>query len=138
MIDYGNFSNSLKNLELQYENYLNLDEELSQLMKEAVAESVVQRFEICYETSWKTLRRYLQDELGLAEIPNSPRPTLRIADDNFLLASGFSQWDRYVGARIDTSHDYSSEKARRALAIVGDFIDDAIGLYQTMTGETWE
>ena len=138
MIDYGNFSSSLKNLELQYENYLNLDDELPQLMKEAVAESVVQRFEICYETSWKTLRRYLQEELGLAEIPNSPRPTFRIADENALLASGFSQWDFYVNARIDTSHDYSSEKASRAIAIVGDFIDDAIGLYQTMTGETWE
>ena len=128
----------MKNLELQHENYLNLDEELPQLMKEAVAESVLQRFETCYETSWKTLRRYLQDELGLAEIPNSPRPILRIADENTLLASGFNQWDRYVNARIDTSHDYSSEKASLALAIVVDFIDDAIGLYQTMTGETWE
>ena len=123
---------------MQYENYLNLEEELPQLMKEAVAESVVQRFEICYETLWKTLRRYLQDELGLAEVPSSPRPTLRIANDNFLLASGFGQWDLYVDARIDTAHDYSSEEARRALAIVGDFMDDAIGLYQTMTGETWE
>ena len=51
---------------------------------------------------------------------------------------GLVSGGRYVDARIDTSHDYSSEKARRALAIVGDFIDDAIGLYQTMTGETWE
>ena len=25
-----------------------------------------------------------------------------------------------------------------ALALMGDFIDDAIGLYQTMTGPTWE
>ena len=138
MIDYGNFTSSLKNLQLQYENYLNLDENLSQLMKEAVAESVVQRFEICYEISWKTLRRYLQEDLGLAEVPTSPRPTFRIADDNLLLASGFGQWNLYVDARIDTSHDYSSEKARHAIAIVGDFIDDAIGLYQTMTGETWE
>ena len=40
--------------------------------------------------------------------------------------------------RIDPSRDYSSEKARRTLAIVDGFIDDAIGLYQTMTGETWE
>ena len=138
MIDYRNFRSSLKNLELQHQSYLNLDEELPQLMKEAVSESVIQRFEICYETSWKTLRRYIQDELGLAEVPNSPRPTLRIADENSLLASGFGQWDRYVDARIDTSHDYSGEKACRALAIVGDFIDDAMGLYQTMTGETWE
>ena len=28
MIDYGNFSKALKNLELQYENYENLDDEL--------------------------------------------------------------------------------------------------------------
>ena len=138
MVDYGNFSSALKNLELQYENYLNLDEALPQLTKEAVAESVVQRFEICYETSWKTLRRYLEEELGLASVLRSPRPTLRIADDNGLLASGYDQWNSYVNARIDTSHDYSSEKAQRALGIVGDFIDDAIGLYQTMTGETWE
>ena len=138
MIDYGNFGRSLKNLESQYVNYRNLDDSLPQWMQEAVAESVIQRFETCYDSMWKVLRRYLQEELGLAEVPNSPRPTLRIADDNFLLASGFGQWDRYVDARIDTSHDYSSEKARRTLAIVGDFIDDAIGLYQTMTGETWE
>ena len=33
MIDYGNFSKALKNLELQHNNYKNLDDELAELMK---------------------------------------------------------------------------------------------------------
>ena len=116
-----------------------LDDELPELMKEAVSESVIQRFEICYDTiRWKILKRHLQEVLGLAEVPNSSRPILRLADSNNLLSSPFSQWDQYTQARIDTTHDYSGEKAKKALGIVGNFIDDAIGLYQTLTEETWE
>ena len=138
MIDYGNFSKSLKNLELQNENYENLDDELPELTQEGVAESVIHRFEICYDTMWKVLKRYLQEELGLADVPNSPIPLLRLADSNNLLSSPYSQWEQYVQARIGTTHDYSEEKAQGCLELVEDFIDDAIGLYQTMTGETWE
>ena len=138
MLDYENFSKALKNLELQYDNYKNLDDELPEIMKEAVSESVIQRFEICYDTMWKILKRYLQEVLGLAEVPNSPRPILRLADSNNLLSSPFPQWDQYIKTRIDTTHDYSGEKAEKALGVVGNFIDDAIGLYQTMTGKTWE
>ena len=64
MIDYENFSKALKNLELQYDNYKNLDDELPEIMKEAVSESVIQRFEICYDTMWKILKRHLQEVLG--------------------------------------------------------------------------
>ena len=70
--------------------------------------------------------------------PTVPRPILQLADSNNLLSSPYSQWKQYIAARVDTTHDYSEEKAKKALGIVGNFIDDAIGLYQTMTGETWE
>ena len=138
MIDYGNFSKALKNLESQYENYQNLDDELPELTQEGVSESVIHRFEICYDTMWKVLKRYLQEELGHPNLPSGPRKLLRLADSNNLLSSPYPQWEQYIQARIDTTHDYSEEKARKALGIVGYFIDDAIGLYQTMTGETWE
>ena len=78
MIDYGNFSKALKNLELQYDNYKNLDDELPELMKEAVAESVIQRFEICYDCLWKDLKRYLTEELGIPNVRNSPKPVLKL------------------------------------------------------------
>ena len=138
MIDYGNFRKSLKNLEVQHEHRKHLDPALPQFIHEGMAESVIQRFETCYDVLHKVLRRYLREGLGIAEVPSSPRPIFRLADDNSLLASPFSQWDQYVEARIGTTHDYSGEKAKQALELVEGFIDDAIGLYQTMTGETWE
>ena len=37
-----------------------------------------------------------------------------------------------------TAHDYDAEKAKACLELMPDFIDDAIGLYQTITGAAWE
>ena len=81
MIDYDKFEKSLKHLEVQYNNYLTIDDrdDLGVLEKEAIAESVIQRFETCYDTMWKALKRYLNEELGLPEIPNSPWPLFQIA-----------------------------------------------------------
>lgn len=140
MIDYSKFKKSLKHLELQFENYVNSGsrKNLSELDKEALAESVIQRFETCYDCLWKILKRYLIEELGLPETPNSPKPIFRISFENKLFSSTLEQWLRYADARTDTSHDYSGEKAVECLALMADFIDDAVGLYQTMTGETWE
>lgn len=138
MIDYGNFRKSLKNLEVQHEHRKHLDPALPQFIHEGLAESVIQRFETCYDVLHKVLRRHLQEELGVPDVPTGPRPIFRLADENGLLASPFSQWDQYVAARIGTTHDYSGEKAQQALELVESFIDDAIGLYQTMAGETWE
>jgi len=140
MIDYEKFQKSLKHLDEQYKNYLTLDEKdyLSDIDKEGIAESVIQRFETCYDTLWKVLKRYLNEELGLPEIPNSPWPLFQIGAENQLFTSDVMQWKKYVDARIGTSHDYSGEKAAKALELMGDFIGDAIDLYITMTNGTWE
>lgn len=140
MIDYDKLQKSLKHLELQYANHkLARDRpELADIDREAIAESVIQRFETSYDTLWKDLKRYLIEELGLADVPNSPKPILKLAGENDLFATPVEQWLKYADARTSTAHDYSGEKAAEVLLIVGDFIDDAIGLYQTMTGTTWE
>ena len=49
MIDYDKFQMSLKRLEEQHENYQQLDASLPELTQEAIAESVIQRFETCYD-----------------------------------------------------------------------------------------
>ena len=84
------------------------------------------------------LKRYLNQELGIAEPPNSPKPLIRLAHENDMFASSLDQWLQYADARVATSHDYDGEKAKACLELIPDFIDDAIGLYQTMTCETWE
>ena len=129
---------SLKRLEEQHENYQEQDDTLPDLTREAIAESVIQRFETCYDCLWKVLRRDLIGELGLADIPNSPKPVFRLADENNLFASSLEKWLQYADARIGTSHDYDSKKTEACLTLMPDFIDDAIGLYQTMSGTTWE
>jgi len=140
MIDYDKFQKSLKHLEVQFENYRNCEsrESLTELDREAIGESVIQRFETCYDTLWKHLKRYLVEELGIPEVPNSPKPVFRLAQNNHLFASSVDDWLSYADARISTSHDYNGEKAKACLELMNDFIDDAIGLYQTLTGETWE
>lgn len=139
MIDYDKFKKSLKHLELQFENYNKSRNRtgFTELDNEALAESVVHRFETCYDCLWKILKRYLNEELGVPEVPNSPKPIFRLAFENKLFPS-VERWLRFADARIDTSHDYSGEKAEECLKLQGDFIEDAVRLYQTLTGETWE
>ena len=140
MIDYSNLKKSLKHLELQFANYRIADDrpELTELDRDGIAESVIQRFETCYDTLWKHLKRYLIEDAGLADVPNSPKPIIKLAGQNDLFVSSVEKWLRYADARTSTAHDYSGEKAAETLQIVGDFIDDAIKLYQLMTGARWE
>lgn len=138
VIDYDKFKKALKHLELQYTNYETLDPELPELIQEAVVESVIQRFEICYDTLWKILKRYLRDELGIPDVPNSPRKILRLAAENELFVSPADCWMEYAQARVNTAHDYSLKKAQDALKLMHTFIADSRLLLKTMSGETWE
>ena len=137
MIDYSKFRSSLKRLEEQNGNYLHGNPALTDLDREGIAESVIRRFEACYDCLWKMLKRYLTETLGVPDAPNSPKPIFRLAHENDLLAAPVERWLRYADARVDTSHDYDGEKAKGCLKLVPDFIDDAIGLYRTLSGAPW-
>jgi nucleotidyltransferase substrate binding protein (TIGR01987 family) len=113
MIDYDKFSKSLILLEAQLRNFADAAkrQELRDIDREAIAESVIQRFEICYDCLWKVLKRYLNEILGIPDLPNSPKPLFRIAFENQLFPA-IEQWLIYADARVNTSHDYSGEKAQ--------------------------
>ena len=139
MIDYTKLRKSLQHLEAQFANYQSAAQrtDLTSLDREAIAESVIHRFETCYDCLWKHLKRYLIETLGLPEVPNSPKPIFRIAAENLLFQQPTEQWLNYANARIQTAHDYDGEKAKIALPLMPEFIADAIALYQTLTGEAW-
>lgn len=138
MIEYEKLKKSLKHLEVQYQNYLIMDERknLTLLDKEGISESVIQRFETCYDTLWKHLKKYLEEELGLPEVPNSPKPIFKLAYENMIIKN-IENWLIYANARIDTAHDYSENKFKSTLEKTGDFIQDAIAIYETMTKKNW-
>ena len=87
MILYEKLQISLKRLQEQNSNYQVLDENYPEFVVEGIRESVVQRFKASYDTLWKVLRRYLIEVLGVADAPNSPKPILRLANENNLLDS---------------------------------------------------
>lgn len=138
MIDYEKFQKVLEHLELQHQNHQSLDRSLPELTQEAIAESVVQRFETCWDCLWKVLKKHLNEELALPEVPNSPKPILRLANENQLLPSSIDDWFLYANARIGTSHDYSGEKAQGALALMQRFVTDAIQLFETLSNQPWK
>ncbi|GHU60691.1 hypothetical protein FACS189445_0710 [Spirochaetia bacterium] len=138
MIDYDKFEKSLKHLASQYQNYAGLDTRanLGELDREAIAESVIQRFEVCYDRLWKVLKRYLGEGLGIPDLPNSPKPLFRIAFENQLFPA-IEPWLLYADARANTSHDYSEDKAHETLVLVENYINDTAALYQKMAGKLW-
>ncbi len=137
MIDYSKYRSSLKRLEEQ-NGHRQGNPARSDLDREGIAESVIQRFKTCYDCLWKVLKRHLIEDLGVADPPNSPKPIFRLAHENHVLPSPLAQWLRYADARIDTSHDYDGEKAQACLALAPAFIDDAVRLYQTLSGAPWK
>jgi nucleotidyltransferase substrate binding protein (TIGR01987 family) len=136
MIDCTHLRKSLVHLEAQLRNWRTLDAGLPALLQEAVAESVIQRFEVCYDCLWKVLKRYLAEAMGVPDLPNSPKPIFRIAHENHLF-DDIDAWMGYADARVDTTHDYSGEKAQAALRCIPSFMADAQALYCAMSGETW-
>ena len=137
MIDYSKFEKALHHLAAQFENYRTLDPSLPELLQEAVAESVVQRFETAYDCLWKVLKRHLVEKLGIPEVPNSPKPVFRLAHENHILPGEIEDWIEYANLRVATAHDYSGEKAQKALERMQDFIRDAIALYERLSGRSW-
>lgn len=138
MVDHSKLRLCLRRLEEQHRNYRTLGPAEPDLIREGVAESVIQRFETCYDCLWKVLKRHPREALGVAEAPNSPKPVFRVANGNRLLPSPVEQWFRYAKARTETSHDCDGEKAKACLGLVPDFIVDGIEPYRTMSGESWD
>ena len=135
--NYEKLEKSLGELKEQYEIFLTLDEQdLSEVNKKAVKNSAMKCFEICYDSLWKHIKRYLKEQNGLVELKNSPIPLFRNAHENLLLDKEMhKRLVQYNKIRNDAAQYCSIEKAMAALDKVGDFIQDATEIYETMTQE---
>jgi nucleotidyltransferase substrate binding protein (TIGR01987 family) len=124
-IDYSKLTLAFHHLKAQWENYAtcNSRPELSPLDRDAIRESVIQRFEVTYDVLWKAIKRYMMFTLGLPDIPNSPKPILRLAYENGMLSKDIAFWLTIADARVATSHDYSSIKADTCIELIPAFLD---------------
>lgn len=137
-LNYDKFKSSLQRLEERQIFYKKNEtaQALDKEVIESIKESCIQRFEICFDTTWKHLKKYLELEQGMTDVPNSPKGVFRSAFAAKVIGDA-ELWIEFNEKRGDTTHDYNGEKADGAFAIIPDFIAEAIDLYETMSGETW-
>lgn len=137
--NYDKLRDSLQRLEERYADHeASLTRaELLPSDRESIKESCIQRFEVCFDTTWKHLKKYLEEEIGFADVPAGPNPLFRQAMTAGVIADA-ELWIEFNKRRNDTSHDYSGTKADSSFAIIPDFIAEAITLYEKMSGKTWK
>lgn len=137
MTSYDRLRLTLMRLQDQHEHYRQLDPSLPAITHEAVMESVIRRFGMCYECLWRSLKWHLIDALGIPDLLYSPKPVFRRAFESNLLDGPPERWFDYAEQRVRTSHCYGPEQAADCLHVVPDFIEDAVALYETMADEPW-
>ncbi len=86
---------------------LRFEDVLRQPRDEYMRDSAIQRFEFCYELTWKSLKQYC-DASGAPVF--SPRDAFRTAFRLGLIADG-AEWLRMVEDRNRTTHTYNERVA---------------------------
>jgi nucleotidyltransferase substrate binding protein (TIGR01987 family) len=103
------------------------------LADEEVRDACIQRFEYCFELSWKMLKRQIEMELGnTAEVDGYSKRTLfRVAAERGLVSAP-EAWFAYLVQRNKTSHAYDARVAMEVAAVLEDFLRDAQALLATL------
>ncbi|MEO7401422.1 MAG: nucleotidyltransferase substrate binding protein [Polaromonas sp.] len=103
------------------------------LADEEVRDACIQRFEYCFELSWKMLKRQIELEIGnTAEVDGYSKRTLfRVAAERGLISSP-EPWFVYLVQRNKTSHAYDAQVAMELAAELEAFARDAQSLLATL------
>ena len=123
-IDLTPLASAIARLEQGYARYL-LD-----TTDQQIRDGLVQRFEFTYDLSHKMLKRCLAqaaptpDEIAQMSFP----AMIRTAAERGLLRSDWAQWRRFRDMRNITSHTYDEAKALEVVAIIPEFMADAVFL----------
>jgi nucleotidyltransferase substrate binding protein (TIGR01987 family) len=105
-----------------------LEEACMQPFSSFIRDSVIQRFEFCWELAWKTLRLKLESEGLLA---NTPRETWQQALQVGLIHDG-NAWSEAQKNRNLTSHTYDEKLAEDVYRYI---LKEGYPLFHKLAGE---
>jgi nucleotidyltransferase substrate binding protein (TIGR01987 family) len=93
---------------------------------------LIQNLEFTYELCWKSIRRWLANNVSPDSADGvSRRELFRLAAENRLLED-VDEWMVYHEARNQTSHRYDSALAADVLGVIGNFIHAAHHLHDRL------
>lgn len=104
----------------------NLDKELF----EAVRSGVIQNYEVCYESAWKAMKKWIEE--NVEEVDGVTRRALFIKAFENKLILDVEEWMLFHKARNSTSHVYEEETAEEVYAIAFKFVKPVKGLYEKL------
>ncbi len=96
----------------------------------AAQDSIIQRFEYCYEGFWKFLKRYLEQRYMLDDI-SSPKKVFRACVKMEIYSTQIG--DIFIDMaddRNETSHTYSIESARLILSDIPRYYATIVSIVQ--------
>ena len=99
-----------------------------------IRDGLIQRFEIAYEQSHKTLRRYLRatsgspDEFADADF----QFIIRSGNERGLLLGEWADWKTYRDLRAKTSHTYDEDVALQVVGSIPAFLREAETLLERL------
>jgi nucleotidyltransferase substrate binding protein (TIGR01987 family) len=110
-----------------------LEEACQQPVSSFIRDSVIRRFEFCWELAWKALR--LRLEIFGVEVLN-PRDTYQEALNKGLIAEG-NLWSEAQKSRNLTSHTYDEALAEQVYRFV---LDKGLPLFRKLSSDaqSWE
>ncbi|MHB1664177.1 MAG: nucleotidyltransferase substrate binding protein [bacterium] len=98
---------------------VNTDEE------EVIRAGVIHNFEFTYELCWKFMKRWLEINIGGANLDGATRRELFREASKSGLIDYIDSWMEYHGARNETSHTYDNDKAEDVFDVTKNFLKDA-------------
>ncbi|MDR0290092.1 MAG: nucleotidyltransferase substrate binding protein [Treponema sp.] len=87
---------------------------------ETARAAVIQHFEFSYELCWKTMKRYIEMDIGSEADILTRKDIFRISAERQLIAD-FDKWVEFHKARNRTSHIYDEEAADEVYQIAKFF-----------------
>ncbi|MFA6033684.1 MAG: HI0074 family nucleotidyltransferase substrate-binding subunit [Myxococcota bacterium] len=97
-------------------------------VREAVRSGVIQNFEVAYELCWKFMKRWLEVNVGSAEVDGVTRRELfRVATENRLITD-VDLWMEFHESRNESSHIYDEQTAENVFGDAKRFLVEAKSL----------
>ena len=131
--DLTSLVRSIKILRESVEDNLRNGSMFSPLQQETFRSGIIQNFEIVYELCWKTMKRWIEENVSPDVLFGAPRIELfRRAAENGLIDS-VEQWMAFHQARNSTSHIYSAGIALEVYETAVRFVSEAETFLQNIT-----
>jgi nucleotidyltransferase substrate binding protein (TIGR01987 family) len=130
---FTNFFSAIEALERSLhadEDAKSLD--LSNDIRESIHAGVIHNFKVCYEQSWKMMKRWIENHVGSTYVDGVTRRELfRVAAENRLI-SDVELWMGFHSSRNETSHTYDQATATEVFADAKPFLIEVKTLFDAI------